>query len=514
MNRVKLWVFTLLVVALAYVGLRVATLSRRADAVGGLDARLASAAAHVTASAHALAREASAAAAFVARDDALVAALHAKEGPPPALPPPARVRGKKAKAPVGRAPDLDAEEAKLREAARAALDAAEKTFGFDLPVGTVVTAGNREWVVRKGEPSVAEGEAMTFLRGAISGQTRRGFVRLNGALWFGAARPAGDGAGVLLLVPLDETWAKGLATSAGADVTLSVPDVKPVSTARSTDLPLLQAATKLAGAGDVGRLGEVDVTLGPVRLPKLPQPVAGGAALRARAVPLEGLKGAFAIVSIPAAASLDAAAAFHWRATLGLLLVLAVGLVLGLFVRSAEPTPQVPEALLAAATRIEKGDFAARAPRLAGKLGTVAGALNRAAEIAGPAAAAKGASPAPATTDEWYQGPARPAPVAAPRAPVAVAPARAATAAAVALAPAEAPAFEMDEETHWQQVFQDFLRTRATCGEPSEALTYDKFRQKLEGNKAQLVAKYGCKTVRFQVYVKDGKAALKATPVK
>jgi len=28
------------------------------------------------------------------------------------------------------------------------------------------------------------------------------------------------------------------------------------------------------------------------------------------------------------------------------------------------------------------------------------------------------------------------------------------------------------------------------------------------------VQKYGCRTVRFQVYVKDGRAALKATPVR
>jgi hypothetical protein len=86
-------------------------------------------------------------------------------------------------------------------------------------------------------------------------------------------------------------------------------------------------------------------------------------------------------------------------------------------------------------------------------------------------------------------------------------------ASAVALQ-AAAPGAEADEESHWQQVFQDFLLTRASCGEAAEGLTYERFRQKLEANKAQLVAKYGCKTVRFQVYVKDGKAALKATPVK
>ena len=38
--------------------------------------------------------------------------------------------------------------------------------------------------------------------------------------------------------------------------------------------------------------------------------------------------------------------------------------------------------------------------------------------------------------------------------------------------------------------------------------------QKLRKNREQLVQKYACRTVRFAVYVKDGKAALKATPVK
>jgi hypothetical protein len=76
------------------------------------------------------------------------------------------------------------------------------------------------------------------------------------------------------------------------------------------------------------------------------------------------------------------------------------------------------------------------------------------------------------------------------------------------------PAGPQGEDQHWQQVFQDFLRTRQQCGEASDGLTFDKFRVKLQKNKEQLVAKYSCKTVRFQVYVKDGKAALKATPVR
>jgi hypothetical protein len=510
MNRIKLWVFTVLAVAVGFLLLRAATVSRRAETVAGLDARLASAAAHVTASTRGIAREASAAAAFVSRDEKLVAALHAKEQLAAAP-----ARGRKGRAPPGPQVDLDAEETKLREAAREALSSAERTFGFDLPGSTVVTAGNREWLAHKGEASVAEGEAMAYLRGAIGGQPRRGFLRLNGALWYGAAAPAGDGAGIVLLVPLDQGWAATLAAGAGADVTVTAPDVKPVSTAPSAVVPELQEATKLAGAGDVGRPGKVSVSVGPLALPKLPQPLPGGAPVRARAAPIEGVKDAFAIVSVAAAPALDGAAALYWRGVGLLALLLLAGLVLGLFVRSAEPVAQVPEALHAAAARIEKGDFSARAPQLAGKLGTVAAALNKAAELAGPAQAARGAPPAPATTGEWYEGPARPAPApeaaAAPAPTPAPAPMRAAGGAA---APAPAAAFEVDEETHWQQVFQDFLRTRASCGEPSEGLTYDKFRGKLEGNKAQLVAKYGCKTVRFQVYVKDGKAALKATPVK
>ncbi len=70
------------------------------------------------------------------------------------------------------------------------------------------------------------------------------------------------------------------------------------------------------------------------------------------------------------------------------------------------------------------------------------------------------------------------------------------------------------EDAHFQEVFRDFVTTRERCGEPADGLTFDKFVAKLRKNKEQLVAKYNCKTVRFQVYVKEGKAALKATPVK
>jgi hypothetical protein len=70
------------------------------------------------------------------------------------------------------------------------------------------------------------------------------------------------------------------------------------------------------------------------------------------------------------------------------------------------------------------------------------------------------------------------------------------------------------EEAYFRQVFDDFVELKRKCGESTDGLTYEKFAAKLKQNRDQLVAKYACKAVKFQVYVKDGKAALKATPVK
>jgi hypothetical protein len=71
-----------------------------------------------------------------------------------------------------------------------------------------------------------------------------------------------------------------------------------------------------------------------------------------------------------------------------------------------------------------------------------------------------------------------------------------------------------EEDAHFRHVFDDFVETKRSCGETTVGLTPVKFLQKLRDNKNALVAKHGCRTVRFSVYVKDGKAALKATPIR
>jgi hypothetical protein len=70
------------------------------------------------------------------------------------------------------------------------------------------------------------------------------------------------------------------------------------------------------------------------------------------------------------------------------------------------------------------------------------------------------------------------------------------------------------EAAYFREVYEDFLELKRKCGEPIDNLTYEKFAAKLRANRDALMGKYNCKSVKFQVYVKDGKAALKATPVK
>ena len=70
------------------------------------------------------------------------------------------------------------------------------------------------------------------------------------------------------------------------------------------------------------------------------------------------------------------------------------------------------------------------------------------------------------------------------------------------------------EEAEWPSVYEDFVKTKKQCHEPTEGLTFDKFRQTLRKNRDALVQRHNCKRVKFTVYVKDGRASLKATPIK
>ena len=68
-------------------------------------------------------------------------------------------------------------------------------------------------------------------------------------------------------------------------------------------------------------------------------------------------------------------------------------------------------------------------------------------------------------------------------------------------------------EGYYRQVFDEFVATKEACDEPVEGVDYKRFRAKLVRTRKSLLDRFECVEVRFRVYVRDGKAALKAAPV-
>jgi hypothetical protein len=71
-----------------------------------------------------------------------------------------------------------------------------------------------------------------------------------------------------------------------------------------------------------------------------------------------------------------------------------------------------------------------------------------------------------------------------------------------------------EEAAEWLSVYEDFVRTKKKCGEPVDGLSFDKFSHTLRKNRDALVQRHACKRVKFSVYVKEGRASLKSTPVR
>jgi hypothetical protein len=70
------------------------------------------------------------------------------------------------------------------------------------------------------------------------------------------------------------------------------------------------------------------------------------------------------------------------------------------------------------------------------------------------------------------------------------------------------------DESDWRSVFNDFVALKQQCGESVDGFTYEKFEVQLRKNRDTLVQRHGAKRVKFSVYVKEGRAALKANPIK
>ncbi|MBN2804525.1 MAG: hypothetical protein JXR91_15630 [Deltaproteobacteria bacterium] len=72
----------------------------------------------------------------------------------------------------------------------------------------------------------------------------------------------------------------------------------------------------------------------------------------------------------------------------------------------------------------------------------------------------------------------------------------------------------VDEIAYFKEVHKDFVALKQKLGEPVDQLTFERFEVTLKKNRDALKARYGCKSVKFNVYEKDGKASLKAIPFK
>src|SRR5688572_26466016 len=69
-------------------------------------------------------------------------------------------------------------------------------------------------------------------------------------------------------------------------------------------------------------------------------------------------------------------------------------------------------------------------------------------------------------------------------------------------------------EPEWTQVYHDFVRIKQDCGEAVEGFTFERFSATLRKNRDTLMREHGVQHVQFSAYVKQGRAALKAKPVR
>jgi hypothetical protein len=71
-----------------------------------------------------------------------------------------------------------------------------------------------------------------------------------------------------------------------------------------------------------------------------------------------------------------------------------------------------------------------------------------------------------------------------------------------------------EPDAEWMQVYHDFVRLKQDCGEATEGFTYERFTATLRKNRETLMRQHGVQRVQFSAYVKQGRAALKAKPVR
>ncbi|HEX7625072.1 MAG TPA: hypothetical protein VF400_15950, partial [Anaeromyxobacteraceae bacterium] len=350
MNRLKVWLYTVLVAGVGVAALVLLSRGITRDALVQLDRQVSSGVAQADVRLQFLAAQAGRVAERMARDPALSQALGA-----------------------------EVSEAELTRALAAALrDDPGEAAG--LAVGAIGTRGP----ARFAGPSPAP-ELERLLSAARNGRRVETYLFVRGSLQRAVALPVGLGAAVAVAVPAGTAWLRQVRAATSCEVTVAVA-AKPVeSTLPATQAALVAEAAPPAGGGATlaaGVLAPQPLSL-PWRLPLPPLPLlfAEAPAHRAGAVSLEGVPAGALVLSQAAAGLMTPVVTYGWVGLVALALLCLAGLVVGLLVSEGQRMA-LPKNLLIAADRIGRGDFSARAPPLVGRLGIIASALNRAAEAA------------------------------------------------------------------------------------------------------------------------------------
>jgi hypothetical protein len=379
-------------------------------------------------------------------------------------------------------------------------------------------------VSRRGKAAVLgeDPARLPLVRVALESGASPQFVTYEGALYrASAAKIPGNAAVVVTGALVDDNLAAQLRAQVDADVSFFNEGKLIASSLGADDRAAIAAwATKPPGIG----FGELHVVLPVLGTTLSDQFPLGAPRAATRASILALAPTVQAVVSVPASAHFAWLA--HYQATylLAWALFLFVAFVIGLFAGrsrreriAAEPgrdRESLPESRRVAGGRsagldpdLPPGAPAMDEPQL-GPLGASASAepMWSAEPLAPPVPLA---TPERGSLEVGRELPPVPTPIPTPSmvSPLST-PKEMRPAAGAQAAPSE----DVDE-AHLRETFDKFMALRAETGE-SGNLSYERFAAKLRQNREQLLARGNVRTVRFTVYKKDGKAAIKASAVR
>ncbi|MCS6912798.1 MAG: MXAN_5187 C-terminal domain-containing protein [Myxococcales bacterium] len=83
----------------------------------------------------------------------------------------------------------------------------------------------------------------------------------------------------------------------------------------------------------------------------------------------------------------------------------------------------------------------------------------------------------------------------------------------IKLSPENQALAQEPEEQYRRRLYNEYVHAREQTGEGSRDLTFEGFLAKLRENETALCSKYGVRTVRFKVIIKEGQATLKPVPI-